>query len=328
MEVLGMEVMSQTKGEAIYQVLEEVTSRVGVPLQIVSDHGSDLKKGIRLYKEAHSSVLVTYDITHQTARLLKEELEKDESYQTFAHRCARTRQQLQQSPLSFLMPPTQRAKARYFNVDSLLDWATLVLAYQQRQDFSMINPCFCLDQRALNALAPHLPAASLAKLQSLKNHIYPDKEAFTCALVEILGPKDFSVKGANVLIEADLGRRYFKEKLGWLQDYRTTLEPYTQMLTLIRTLEQDVKQQGLTEQSLTNFIKQTRSRSLSERTESLKRKLLDYIEQETASLPADKPLLGSSDIIESLFGKYKLFERQVSAQTYGPLDFDASPAHR
>ena len=31
MEVLGLEVMSMSKGEAIYQVLEQVTSRVGVP---------------------------------------------------------------------------------------------------------------------------------------------------------------------------------------------------------------------------------------------------------------------------------------------------------
>ena len=60
MEVLGMEVMSTTKGEVIYQVLEEVTSQVGVPLQIVSDHGSDLKKGIKLYQQAHPKVLVTY----------------------------------------------------------------------------------------------------------------------------------------------------------------------------------------------------------------------------------------------------------------------------
>jgi len=119
MEMLAIEVMSQTNGEAIHQVLEGVTERVGVPLQIVSDHGSDLKKGIKLYQQAHPQVLVTYDVTHHSARLLKDELEKDENYQAFATRCARTRQQIQQSPLSFLMPPVQRAKTRYFNVDSL-----------------------------------------------------------------------------------------------------------------------------------------------------------------------------------------------------------------
>ena len=105
MEVLGLEIMSQTKGEMIHQVLEDVAKRVGTPLQIVSDHGGDLKKGVSLYQAAHPEVIATYDITHQCARLLKAELELDETYQAFASRCARSRQQLQQSPLSFLRPP-------------------------------------------------------------------------------------------------------------------------------------------------------------------------------------------------------------------------------
>ncbi|MCG8366657.1 MAG: hypothetical protein MJA27_25405 [Pseudanabaenales cyanobacterium] len=102
----------------IHQVLEEVARRVGTPLQIVSDHGGDLKKGVNLYQAAHPEVITTYNITHQCARLLKSELELDETYQAFASRCARSRQQLQQSPLSCLRPPTQRAKARYFNVEN------------------------------------------------------------------------------------------------------------------------------------------------------------------------------------------------------------------
>ncbi|WP_424095946.1 hypothetical protein [Moorena producens] len=156
MEVLDIQVMNQSNGVAIYQVLCELTERVGVPLQIVSDHGSDIKKGIRLFQQAHPKVLVTYDVTHESARLLKGELEKDETYQTFASRCARSRQQLQQSPLSFLMPPIQRAKARYFNIDSLLEWAEKVLEYQQRQDFSLINSCFCARSKGLRRLSPTL----------------------------------------------------------------------------------------------------------------------------------------------------------------------------
>ncbi|WP_293030642.1 hypothetical protein [Moorena sp. SIO3I8] len=102
----------------IYPILEAVGDQVGVPLQLVWDQGSDLYKGIRLYHQAHPSVPVTYDVTHQSARLLKGELELDPIYQRFVSRCTRSRQQLQQSPLSFLRPPAQRAKARYFNIDT------------------------------------------------------------------------------------------------------------------------------------------------------------------------------------------------------------------
>lgn len=319
MEVLGLEIMSQTKGEMIHQVLEEVARRVGRPLQIVSDHGGDLKKGVNLYQTAHPEVILTYDITHQCARLLKAELDLDETYQAFASRCARSRQQLQQSPLSFLSPPTQRAKARYFNIDTLLEWAFKVMVYEKRQDFSLINPRFCLDQSALDRLKPHLSPVNLTQLQTLKNRIFPHRQAFTQALQACLSPQHFSDISPLALQESDLGRRYFEQKLGWLKDYQSALKPYHQMLTLVRTLQQQLKRQGLTDHSKNRFIEQTDSLQLSPRLSAFKAKLLDYLERETASLPSEKPWLGSSDIIESLFGKYKLFSAKSPLKHMGCL---------
>ena len=58
---------------------------------------------------------------------------------------------------------------------------------------------------------------------------------------------------------------------------------------------------------------------LSYRYEAFKTKLLDYLEVETASLPPEKSLLGSSDLIESLFGKYKLFSTKSPLKHMGHL---------
>jgi hypothetical protein len=41
-EVLGIEIMDSTKGEMIEKQLEKISGRVGVPVQIVADNGSDL----------------------------------------------------------------------------------------------------------------------------------------------------------------------------------------------------------------------------------------------------------------------------------------------
>lgn len=319
LEVLGMEVMSSTKGELIHQAIEKTSAQVGEPLQIVSDHGSDLKKGIHLYHQAHPQVHLTYDVTHQSARLLKGELELDETYQAFASRCARTRQQLQQSRLSFLMPPVQRAKARYFNVDTLLEWAKRVLAYQQRQDFSLINLGFCLDQLALDALACQLNATMMVALYSLKNQLYPNRQALLQTLQRCLEPKQFSEFAASIAQQADLGRRYFEQKLGWLQTYHSLLQPYLQMLALVRTLQRQIKHQGLTQQSKSEFIAHTQAWELSPRLECFQAKLLAYLERETAALPSEKPLLGSSDIIESIFGSYKLFSDRSPLKHMGYL---------
>lgn len=101
--------MCSTKGEIIEQKLSELTKKVGRPIQIIADHGSDIQKGIKLYQENYSEVIYTYDVTHAMALLLKHELVADEKYQSFREQCTRCRQQLQQTELSFLSPPSQRS---------------------------------------------------------------------------------------------------------------------------------------------------------------------------------------------------------------------------
>jgi len=73
------------------------------------------------------------------ALILKQELEKDEKYQSFVKKYHQCRQEIQQTELLFLMPLCQQTKARYFNLDSLMNWADKVFRYNEKQDFSLIN---------------------------------------------------------------------------------------------------------------------------------------------------------------------------------------------
>ncbi len=100
-EVLTIEIMESTKGEIVESVLEKVGKKVGIPQQIISDKGSDLYKGIKLYQQKNKVTTHSHDITHQMALFLKKELEKEEEYQLFAKKCHQTRQQLQQTELGF-----------------------------------------------------------------------------------------------------------------------------------------------------------------------------------------------------------------------------------
>ena len=49
LEVLGLEVVDKTQGQIIESLIDNLANKVGKPLQIISDHGSDIKKGIELY---------------------------------------------------------------------------------------------------------------------------------------------------------------------------------------------------------------------------------------------------------------------------------------
>lgn len=100
---------------------------MGIPRQIVTDKGSNLQKGIQLYQEKNQEVISTYDVTHAMANLLKKELVLSESYQNFLTDCHQCKQQLKQTELGFLIPPSQGSQCRYFNVERLVDWATNLL---------------------------------------------------------------------------------------------------------------------------------------------------------------------------------------------------------
>ncbi|MDJ0590832.1 MAG: hypothetical protein QNJ72_12680 [Pleurocapsa sp. MO_226.B13] len=57
LEVLALEVLDSTKGEILEVLINNLAKTVGKPLQIISDHGSDLKKGIELYISKNPGII-------------------------------------------------------------------------------------------------------------------------------------------------------------------------------------------------------------------------------------------------------------------------------
>ena len=54
--------------------------------------------------------------------MLKKRLEGDEAWSGFGTQVGQTKCQTQQTELAFLVPPSQRSKARYMNVEPLVRW--------------------------------------------------------------------------------------------------------------------------------------------------------------------------------------------------------------
>src|SRR3954463_15107024 len=134
-QVLSVAVLTRCNGETVAAHLGTLSERLGVPVQVVSDHGSDVRAGIRLFqrkqRDHHQRVVETYDITHGLAVLLKNQLEPDERWASFVTACQSTRHQLQQTAGSFLKPPAWRSKARFLNLESHLKWANEMLVLLQ-----------------------------------------------------------------------------------------------------------------------------------------------------------------------------------------------------
>jgi hypothetical protein len=258
-EILGLEIMDSTKGEIIEEQLDKISERVGVPVQIVADNGSDLARGIKLYQENHPGVTYTHDVTHAMALLFKHQLDSDDRYQSFIQKCNICRQQLQQTELSFLSPPAQRSQCRYFNVERLTEWAIKLL---------------------------NSPTETLIKLM-------PDSDPS--------------------LIAQKIG-----DKLGWLADYELDLIKWNQMVSLTRSVETQLKQSGISHQSL-GYFEQNQAIFSDIYLQDFQQNIFDYLAVQCNKIKNESTFLATSDVIESLFGKYKQFSGRCPFKEMGQM---------
>jgi len=319
-KVLAIEVLFHSTGEIIHQLLVDLAKQIGNPIQILSDHGSDMKKGVELYREhQHPDVIYTYDVTHQMALLLKHELENDDRYQSFLQHCSLTRQRVQQTELYFLLPPKQRTKARYLNMDEHIDWAKRVLHYQEQDDFSQISSVFLWDDEIISAVVNDLDEQTLSQLSAMEQKAYLNAQIFTSTLNQHIAPQMVEQHRPAICQAASVGRKRFQAKLGWLTDYREDIAFYAQLIEIVHVVEKQVKQNGLNQASQATFVESVEGMPLTPRTQQFKKQIVEYLAHEGSMIPENKTLLATSDIIESIFGKYKLFSSERPLKEIGKM---------
>ncbi len=112
-------------GEVVQLALNEAKLKTGDPVVIISDEGSDLKRGIRLYKEEQKiskrSVIHLHDILHKADLVLKKEVKQDPHWEDFTKKMNLSLQQLKLSSSAHLIPPKKRQKNRIRGEINVID---------------------------------------------------------------------------------------------------------------------------------------------------------------------------------------------------------------
>jgi hypothetical protein len=109
--------------------------RCGWPAHVVSDCGSDIKKGIvDTFLEAPNRASWISDVSHVVANALKHYYAKLALFQQFQRLCTRRRQRLQQTKFAFLLPPKTRAKGRFLSASRQAEWGLHTLAYLEAKE--------------------------------------------------------------------------------------------------------------------------------------------------------------------------------------------------
>ena len=252
-QVLSVAVLTRCDGETVAAHLGTLSKRLGVPVQVVSDHGSDVLAGIRSWKRAqqdHQRVVETYDITHGLAILLKNQLEPDcalgqlcPGVPEHATAVAADRGELSEAP-------GLRSKARFLNLESHLKWANTMLVLLQGAEVA--------------------------------------------TLAEQLG-----------VGEAEAAP-WLEEKLGWLREYACEVCAWSYFQKVVKVAEKEIKEGGLSRTSWRRIKDRLEGESPPVGTEkAFREQVLSFVRKEGAKVPARQKYLGSTDVLESLFGKYK-----------------------
>ena len=121
-EIIDLQPVKTSTGKIVYEQLEEATKKTGVPRAIVSDMGSDIKNGVKLFQEQYNETVHIYDLKHKIAILVKKLLEEDDEWSKFKTFANFIVKKLQNTTLAGYRPPKQREKARYMNIEELVKW--------------------------------------------------------------------------------------------------------------------------------------------------------------------------------------------------------------
>ena len=185
--------------------------------------------------------------------LFKKTLENEAKYQKFCQECSSTRSQIQQTKLHFLIPPSSQHQSRYLNVDKYIKWANQISIFKAKNDYSQISQVYSLDEKTFSILACQVGKKTFKCLKNMGHQTYASKTIFLDAITNALGLKENHKDIETICQVANLGKRQFVDKLGWLEDYQPELQAYTQMVSIAHQAEVQVKNLGLTKDSKKQF---------------------------------------------------------------------------
>ena len=274
-EVLHMSVLIHSNHKTVKQALIDTSQSVGLPVEIISDYGSDVKKGIDEFCMEHKDVHFVYDVTHMTACKLKHIMEKDECWPEISKNIEKSKQQTKQGILSHLSPPCQRNKSRYLNLEGIIKWAGKMELYKEQIGMGQI-------EKDLMEYGQRDPSSKRRK-------IYNKSEAPQKSI------------------------ELFNEKFGWIDQYKEPIQEYKQYMQIIGFVKKEIGRNGLSKKTIENIELGYENSIMTSKACAFKEDLLAELK---AYLPeqaqASRSFLGRSDIIESLFGKYKYFNNECA----------------
>lgn len=109
-----------------------------------------------------------------------------------------------------------------------------------------------------------------------------------------------------------LDRNLLEKKLGWLRQYRDPLREWSEWLALTGATEQYVHREGLHVNAAEELRRKLAPLAKCPAARELQAELVEFVEQQSAPAKPQERLIGSSEVLESVIGKYKRIQSNHS----------------
>ena len=301
LQVIDLSITTSATGEHVHARLEAAMSRTGVPLQIVSDSGSNLLRGQRLWKDAHqellSEVISSYDVSHLVGCELKKFLSENEQWIGLTQELGRIQKRTQQSAIGFIAPRTLRSTARYMNLYDYADYLDRWLAYQTRGDFSLLAQTWQIASSSSSSSSMEiLSDTQIKEVQQIKA---PSQAIALQQLAELKLPLNM-----DCLDLVHDGEQVYKKYFSHLLEHLPFICVLITLVKYISQLQKELKTDGLSKALIDKWVDYEVALP-TDLLEKFWQPLMKRLKEQATLLPDTNTYLATSDIIESLFGWYK-----------------------
>lgn len=241
------------KHEDVAKQYEQLMQQLGAPLAILSDQAAELQGPVSSLKNGKKPVLSLTDPKHKMSNILKSVIGKEKRFANFQKQLGKTRSAIQQTELGHFTPPKQKTKSRFMNLQSTVNWASMV-------QWQLSNP--------------------------------------------------------NSKARKEISAERFNDKLAWLRDYRPDIQRWDRCLKVVSVTLTMVNEEGLSCGFTNRLKKELDKLPTCEASKKVIKQTLAFMresEQKLKSLKTDGlrvPM--STEVLESVFGRYKQLEGQHS----------------
>jgi hypothetical protein len=124
---------------------------------------------------------------------------------------------------------------------------------------------------------------------------------------------------AHPRVKEKYDQKKINEKLEWIIKFRDPLLEWQGLMQVVKTIERVVKTEGLYHNCHLNLKEKIRLEVRTERVKKVGQELLDFVEIESLKAKPNERLVGSSEVIESVFGKLKMLEKEQDGSGFTGL---------